>query len=62
MSVDGSLFALGGNDGSSSLSTVEKYDPRLNKWILLNAMLTRRSSLGGAVLDCLPIDRPARPC
>ena len=26
----GCLYALGGNDGSSSLNSVEKYDPRLN--------------------------------
>ncbi|ODN06264.1 Kelch-like protein 17 [Orchesella cincta] len=62
VAVDGNLYGIGGNDGSSSLSTVERYDYRLNKWSLVTAMLTRRSSLGCAVLDCLPIDRIARPC
>lgn len=55
--VEGALFALGGNDGSSSLNSVERYDPRLNKWNVVNAMVARRSSVGAAVLECFHLER-----
>lgn len=55
--VEGVLFALGGNDGSSSLNSVERYDPRLNKWTVVNAMVARRSSVGAAVLECFHLER-----
>lgn len=55
--IEGSLYALGGNDGSSSLNSVERYDPKLNKWTLVTSMLTRRSSVGAAVLNCLNIEK-----
>lgn len=53
----GCLYALGGNDGSSSLNSVEKYDPRLNKWTIVTSMFIRRSSVGGSVLDCFNLER-----
>lgn len=55
--VEGALFALGGNDGSSSLNSVERYDTRLNKWSVVNAMVARRSSVGAAVLECFHLER-----
>jgi kelch-like protein 17 (actinfilin) len=55
--IDGLLYALGGNDGSSSLNSVERYDPKLNRWTLTTSMLTRRSSVGAAVLDCLDLEK-----
>lgn len=58
--ADGFLYAVGGNDGSSSLNTVERYDPRHNKWMLVTAMMLRRSSVGAAVLDCPVLERSAQ--
>lgn len=55
--IDNYLYALGGNDGSSSLNSVEKYDPQLNKWTIVNSMATRRSSIGAAVLECFNLER-----
>lgn len=48
----GFLYALGGNDGSSSLNSVERYEPLLNKWTIVTSMFTRRSSVGASVLEC----------
>lgn len=50
--ADGYLYAIGGNDGSSSLNTVERYEPVTNKWLLVNSMMLRRSSVGAAALQC----------
>lgn len=55
--IDNYLFALGGNDGSSSLNSVEKYDTQLNKWTIVSSMVTRRSSIGAAVLECFNLER-----
>lgn len=55
--VDGFLYALGGNDGSSSLNSCEKYDPKTNKWTIVSSMVTRRSSVGSSVLDCFNLER-----
>jgi kelch-like protein 10 len=30
--LDGKLYALGGNDGSNRLQSVEMYDPKTNMW------------------------------
>lgn len=46
------FLTLGGNDGSSSLNTVERYEPIANKWLLVNSMMLRRSSVGAAALEC----------
>ncbi len=50
--AEGLLYAIGGNDGSSSLNTVENYDPLSNKWTLITSMMLRRSSVGAAALEC----------
>lgn len=55
--IDQHLYALGGNDGSSSLNSVEMYDPQGNKWTMVLSMVTRRSSVGAAVLDCFNLER-----
>lgn len=55
--MEGLLYALGGNDGSSSLNSVEKYDPKLNKWTIVSSMVTRRSSVGASVLECFNLER-----
>ena len=51
--IDGMLFAVGGNDGSSSLNSTEKYDPETNKWTPVVSMSTRRSSVGVVVAHVL---------
>lgn len=47
----------GGNDGSSSLNSVERYDIALNKWTIVTSMFIRRSSIGAAVLECFNLER-----
>lgn len=67
--AEGFLYAIGGNDGSSSLNTVERFDPLNNKWMLITSMMLRRSSVGAAVLECpnlenllsAKIDMPVTP-
>nr|CAH7766920.1 unnamed protein product [Callosobruchus chinensis] len=54
------IYALGGNDGSSSLNAVEQYDPKTNKWAVVCSMATRRSSVGAAVLECINIEHVLR--
>lgn len=51
--IDSILFAVGGNDGSSSLNSIEKYDPETNKWTSVVSMSTRRSSVGVTVAHVL---------
>jgi kelch-like protein 8 len=36
------LYAVGGNDGTSSLDSCERFDPHLNKWTLVARMVHRR--------------------
>ncbi|KAF4728761.1 kelch-like, partial [Perkinsus olseni] len=41
---DGRIFAVGGFDGASMLSSVEAYDPRMRNWMEVAPMSTPRSS------------------
>lgn len=50
-------ISVGGNDGSSSLNSVERYDVALNKWSIVTSMFIRRSSIGSAVLECFNLER-----
>ncbi|XP_025767908.1 kelch-like protein 17 [Puma concolor] len=61
VAMDGWLYAVGGNDGSSSLNSIEKYNPRTNKWVAASCMFTRRSSVGAAVLELLNFPPPSSP-
>ena len=49
--LDGCIYAIGGNDGSTSLNSMERYNPKANKWVLVAPMTMRRSSVAVAVLD-----------
>lgn len=49
--LGGQLYAVGGSDGQAPLNTVERYDPRSNKWAPVAPMSTRRKHLGCAVYD-----------
>ena len=41
--LDGYIYAIGGYDGTSRLSTVERYCPKTNKWTFV-APLARATS------------------
>lgn len=43
--LDNKLYAIGGRDGSSCLSSVEVFDPHTNKWSLAAAMVKRRGGI-----------------
>lgn len=45
------LYAIGGNNGSASLESCERYDPHLNKWTLIMPMNKRRAGSGVAELN-----------
>lgn len=47
------MFVMGGNDGSSFLSSCEVYDPVSNKWSFAAPMNRQRAGLGADVLDGL---------
>lgn len=47
----GSLYAIGGNDGSVSLETCEMYNPRENKWTMIEQMNKRRAGAGATELN-----------
>ena len=49
---NGYLYAIGGEDRSSSYNIVERYDNVRNKWIPTRGMKRRRSGVGVAVYDC----------
>ena len=49
--LGGFLYAIGGSDGATPLNTVERYDPRQNKWAVVAPMSTRRKHLGCAVFN-----------
>ena len=86
------IYALGGNDGSASLNSMERfdhvipyfsfiviitlrltsvcnfdlkifmlshfrYDPKMNKWVLVTSMTARRSSVGATVLECFALEK-----
>ena len=43
--LNGYLYAVGGNDGTTSLLTVERYNPHTNKWTLVANMNRRRAGM-----------------
>src|SRR5216684_4515631 len=43
---NGKLYAVGGYDGSTSLTTVEEYDPASNSWVTRAAMPTAHCCFG----------------
>ena len=49
--VEGSVYAIGGRDFSSRLSSVERFDG--NSWTLQENMTTARSKFGVAEYRCL---------
>ncbi|XP_033838945.1 kelch-like protein 18 [Periophthalmus magnuspinnatus] len=49
--VNGLLYAIGGYDGQSRLSTVEVYNPETDTWTRVSSMNCQRSAMGTVVLD-----------
>lgn len=48
------MYAVGGNDGVASLSSVERFNPHLNKWMEVSEMGQRRAGNGVSKLNgCL---------
>ena len=45
------VYAVGGNDGTADLPTVEAYDPAADSWTTLPALPQPRSDLGVAIAD-----------
>jgi len=48
--LGGPLYAVGGHDGWSYLSSVERWDPHTKVWNYTAPMSTQRSTVGVAVL------------
>jgi len=46
--LDGYIYALGGFDGYTRLSSVERYDPKLNQWEPVSDMNMVRSDAAAA--------------
>ncbi|XP_008401400.1 kelch-like protein 18, partial [Poecilia reticulata] len=49
--VNGLLYAIGGYDGQSRLSTVEVYNPETDGWTQVSSMNSQRSAMGTVVID-----------
>jgi len=49
--LDDTIYAVGGQDGVSCLSFVEKYDIQTNRWSRVASMSTRRLGVAVCVLD-----------
>jgi len=51
VALKGRVYICGGFDGSSSLNSVEMYDPETDEWTMLSSMERHRSASGVVVLD-----------
>lgn len=49
--VDGKIYAIGGQNGSNALATVEVYDPITNKWAAKASMSTPRNGFLSEVVN-----------
>lgn len=49
----GSVYAVGGFNGSLRVRTVDCYEPVMDRWTSVSSMQDRRSTLGAAVLNGL---------
>jgi len=50
-SLDQYIYAVGGYDGSSQLSSVERYDVGSDQWTTVTSMNCPRSALGVSVVN-----------
>lgn len=51
--MGGTVYAVGGFNGSLRVRTVDAYDPVKDEWCCVSSMQDRRSTLGAAVLNGL---------
>ncbi|KAH7717059.1 Protein KEL-3 a [Aphelenchoides avenae] len=51
MTDQNQIYVCGGFDGATSLSSVESYDPSLNRWTIRPSMSSNRCAAAAAVLD-----------
>lgn len=49
--MNGYIYAVGGFDGQNQLRTVERYNPKENKWEFVSSLLKARSGVGVAVIN-----------
>jgi N-acetylneuraminic acid mutarotase len=47
---NGRIYVIGGSDGIHLLNTVEKFNPRTNRWHCAQSMQVRRIGLGAATV------------
>ncbi|KAF7483189.1 Hypothetical predicted protein [Marmota monax] len=47
----GFIFVVGGHNGVSHLSSIERYDPHQNQWTVCRPMKEPRTGVGAAVID-----------
>ena len=47
---DGCIYAVGGFDGANRLTSVERYDPRIDRWDIISEISIPRSGMGVASL------------
>ena len=50
---DNCIYALGGFDSTNYLSSVERLDPRMGKWLFLPSMTSSRLSCGVVAMNSL---------
>lgn len=51
MFTDGEIYAMGGFNGRTRMSSVEKYNPNKNQWELMPSMNKQRSDASAAALN-----------
>ena len=51
--LDGFLYVAGGFDGTTYLSSMERYDPLTNEWIQMPGMAMSRDCVGITVVDIM---------
>lgn len=49
--LNGKIYAMGGNNGNTTLHTCEVYDPERNQWSLIAKMSRRRSEADACAFD-----------
>ena len=55
VALNGLLYVVGGDDGTSNLASVEVYNPKTNSWSLLPTCMSIGRSYAGVVI----IDKPS---
>ena len=52
VALNGLLYVVGGDDGTSNLSSVEVYNPKIDQWYMLSSSMgVGRSYAGVAIID-----------